>query len=348
MNPTQHQQSPQPTPAPLDRRRWRRTGLGEYVGMFLILCALVMLFGLLSRNFLTLNTFTTIANRIPTLAVISVGMTFVLIIAGIDLSVGSVLAVSGAVLGVGLVDWGWPFWLGSLLALAVGLLCGLLNGFITVRWAIPSFIVTLGMLEIARGAAYLTTGSKTKYIGSAIAGIGTPIGASGLSPAFLLTVAVVILGQVILARTVFGRYMIAIGTNEEAVRLSGIDPRPVKVMVFGLVGCLTALGAIFYASRLESADPNAGVGLELSVIAATVIGGTSLMGGRGSVLNSFLGVLIIATLEAGLAQVGATEPTKRVITGLVIILAVISDAYRHRMAGKPFALLRKMFRLPPK
>lgn len=325
-----------------------RGGLGEYLGMLLILCALVLLFGLLSRNFFTYNTFTTLANRIPTLAVISVGMTFVLIIAGIDLSVGSVLALGGAVLGVGLVDWGWPLGLAALLCLGAGLLCGLLNGFITVRWSIPSFIVTLGMLEMARGAAYLTTGSKTKYIGSAIEGFGTPVGGLGLSPAFAVTLLVVILGQLVLSRTVFGRYMIAIGTNEEAVRLSGIDPRPVKIMVFGIVGFLTGLGAIFYSSRLESADPNAGVGLELSVIAATVIGGTSLMGGRGSVLNSFLGVLIIATLEAGLAQMGATEPTKRVITGLVIILAVISDAYRHRLAGKPFAVLSKMFHRPLK
>jgi ribose transport system permease protein len=142
----------------------------------------------------------------------------------------------------------------------------------------------------------------------------------------------VVAGQVVLSRTVFGRYLVAIGTNESAVRLAGINPRLPKIAVFSITGLLTGVGALFYTSRLGSSDPNAGAGLELSAIAAVVIGGTSLMGGRGSVINSFFGALIIATLEAGLAQVGATEPAKRVITGSVIIIAVVIDAWRHRFS----------------
>lgn len=308
---------------------------GEYLGMFGILCALILFFGAATENFLTPGVFSTLANRIPFLTVIAVGMTYVLIVAGIDLSVGSVLAFSGAVLGVAMVDWEWPIWLAAPFCLGVGLGCGSLNGWITVRWSIPSFIVTLGMLEMARGAAYWTTASQTKYIGSAVEGVGTPIPGLGVSPAFLIALAAVGLGQVVLTRTVFGRYMIAIGTNEAAVRLSGIDHRPVKVAVFAATGGLAALGSIFYCSRLASADPNAGQGLELAAIAAVVIGGTSLMGGRGSVINSFLGVLIIATLETGLAQMGAEESTKRMITGGVIIIAVIADTYRHRLSKNP-------------
>jgi ribose transport system permease protein len=129
--------------------------------------------------------------------------------------------------------------------------------------------------------------------------------------------------------------MVAIGTNEEAVRLSGIDPRPIKVAVFALCGLLAGVAAVVHTSRLASADPNAGTGLELQAIAAVVIGGTSLMGGRGSVIRSFLGVLIIAVLVAGLAAVGAKEPAKRVITGCVIVAAVIADYYRHRLRGRP-------------
>src|SRR5206468_12502728 len=124
---------------------------------------------------------------------------------------------------------------------------------------------------------------------------------------------------------------------------SGINPRPIKITVFAILGLLSGLGGVFYTSRLGSADPNAGVGLELSAIAAVVIGGTSLMGGRGSVINSFFGVLIISTLEAGLAQVGVSEPAKRVITGLVIVVAVVLDAWRHHLAGSKFALFRKLF-----
>jgi ribose transport system permease protein len=275
-----------------------------------------------------------LANQIPALSVIAVGMTYVLVIAGIDLSVGSVLALSAGLLGVALTAWGWPLAPGIAACLGIGLAAGLVNGLVTVGWAVPSFIVTLGMLEIARGGAYLVTGSRSLFVGTVVAPIGSPVEGIGLSPAFFLALLVVLAGQVVLTRTVFGRYMVAVGTNEEAVRLSGIDPRPVKVAVFAIAGLLAGVGGLFHLAYLESADPNAGIGLELSAIAAVVIGGTSLMGGRGSVVNSFFGVLIIAVLQTGLAQIGATEPAKRIVTGAVIVVAVIVDVYRHRFARR--------------
>jgi ribose transport system permease protein len=323
---------------------WRAVA-ADYLGMVAVLAALVAVFGMLARNFFQLSTFQTIANQIPHQVLVAVGMTFVLIIGGIDLSVGSVLALSSAVLGVCLVRFGWPLALAIPACLAVGLACGALNGLVTVAWRLPSFIVTLGMLEIARGGAYLVTRSQTEYIGSKIEAIADttllalPLpaftGATELklSLPFVLALAVVALGQFVLSRTVFGRHLVAIGTNEEAVRLSGIDPRPRKLAVFALCGALTAVAAVIYTSRLASADPNAGVGLELEAIAAVVIGGTSLMGGRGSVVRSFLGVLIIAILGSGLNQLGAQESTKRLITGLVIVAAVIADHYRHRLGA---------------
>lgn len=318
-------------------------GLGEYAAMLAIWIGLLLLFGALSQNFLTVRTLSTVANRIPTLAVVAAGMTLVLIIGGIDLSVGSVLGLCGAVLGVAMVNWEWPLWEAAALCMGIGLAAGALNGLVSVRLGVPSFIVTLGMLEIARGLAYLTTNSQTKYIGAGVEGLSRPIGALGISPAFFIAVVVIVAGQVVLSRTVFGRYLVAIGTNEQAVRLAGINPRPAKIAVFALLGLLAGLGAVCYTSRLGSSDPNAGVGLELSAIAAVVIGGTSLMGGRGSVVKSFFGVLIIATLEAGLAQVGASEPAKRVITGVVIVVAVVLDAWRYRMAGSNFSLLKRLF-----
>lgn len=316
----------------LSLRAGRR--FAEYVGMLAVLALLILFFSLVSEHFFSRITFTTMANQIPSLAVISVGMTFVLVIAGIDLSVGSVLALSAAVLGVALTQWDVGLVPGLAACIGVGVLAGLLNGGITVRWSIPSFIVTLGMLEVARGAAYLVTDSRSVYVGSDVAALGAPLPGVGLSMAFFLAVGVVLVGQVMLSRTVFGRYMVAIGTNEEAVRLSGIDPRPIKVAVFTLAGALAGLGGVFHLAYLETADPNAGIGLELSAIAAVVIGGTSLMGGRGSVVNSFFGVLIIAVLQTGLAQMGASEPMKRVVTGAVIVVAVIVDAYRHRYARR--------------
>lgn len=317
--------------------------LFEYVAMLVIWIGLVLLFGILSDNFLSTRTFIALANRIPPLTVIAAGMTLVLIIGGIDLSVGSLLGLCGSVLGVALMSFHLPLWAAIILCLAIGLAAGTVNGVISVCLGIPSFIVTLGMLEIARGLAYLTTHSQTKYIGSAVGNLSEPIGNLGISPAFLIAVLVIIVGQIILSRTVFGRYLISIGTNEEAVRLAGINTKPAKIAVFALVGLLSGLGGVFYTARLGASDPNAGTGLELSAIAAVVIGGTSLMGGRGSVANTFFGVLIIATLEAGLAQVGASEPTKRVITGVVIVGAVILDAWRHHLAGGKFSFLKRLF-----
>lgn len=316
-------------------------GLADFLAMLVVLALLVALFGASSRYFLTARTLQSVVNQIPDLTVVAVGMTLVLVAGGIDLSVGSILALSGSVLGVAVVHWGWPIGLGALAALGVGLGCGLVNGLITARWSIPSFIVTLGMLEIARGAAYRATGSQTCYIGPRIEAIARPLPGIGLSSAVLLALVVVVLGQIVLTRTVAGRMMVAIGTNEEVVRLSGLDPRPTRVLTFALSGLLAAVGALFQVGRLSSADPNAGNGLELAAIAAVVIGGTSLMGGRGSVARSFLGVLIIAVLQTGLAQVGATEPTKRLITGVVIIVAVIADVHRQHWLDQAARLLRR-------
>ena len=190
--------------------------LVEYLAMLVIWLALVVLFGLMSHNFLSERTFITLANRIPALAVVAAGMTLVLIIGGIDLSVGSVLGLCGAVVGLALVNFHLPIWVAILLALAVGLAAGTLNGLVSVRLGIPSFIVTLGMLEIARGLAYLTTNSQTKYIGGAVEGLAAPVPGLAVSPAFIIALLVIVAGQVALSRTVFGRYLIAIGTNEQA------------------------------------------------------------------------------------------------------------------------------------
>jgi len=302
--------------------------LADYLGMTVALIALIAVFGFSADNFLTQATFRTLANQIADVTIAAVGMTFVLIIAGIDLSVGSVMALAGAVLGIAVVNWGVPLAVGVVLCMLTGLACGAANGLIVIRWTLPSFIVTLGMLEAARGAAYLVTDSRTIYINS-IDVLTEPV-VGGLSAPFFLAIAVVVVGQLVLSRTVFGRYLIAIGTNEEAVRLSGIDPRPYKLAVFALSGFLAAVASVIQTARMSSANPNTATGFELQVIAAVVIGGTSLMGGRGSVVRSFFGVLIIAVLGAGLAQVGAQEYTKRLITGCVIVGAVILDQYRHR------------------
>jgi len=323
--------------------RWR--GVGDVVGMLVVLAALSALFGSLSGHFWSAQTVKTIVNQFADLTVVAVGMTLVLVVGGIDLSVGSVMALCGAVLGLAVVDWELPFPVAVAACLAAGAACGLVNGFISVHWSIPSFIVTLGMLESARGATYLLTRSETKYVGPRIEWLARPIPGLGASTSFVIALMLVLIGHVLLTRTVLGRYMIAIGTNEEAVRLSGVDPRPTKLLTFVISGLCAAIAAVFQVSRVSSADPNGGVGMELGAIAAVVIGGTSLMGGRGSVLRSFLGVLIIAVLQTGLDHVGASEPSKRLISGAVIVLAVVADVHR-RTWGE--AIRRTSARLRPR
>ncbi|MBI4604852.1 MAG: ABC transporter permease, partial [Planctomycetes bacterium] len=286
-------------PRPAGRAAGLRALALEYLGLVLVILGLVAAFGLWEPSFVNLRTVVTIANQIPSTVILAVGMTYVLVIAGIDLSVGSVLALSGAVLGVAMKDLGAPLPAAAAAGLAAGLLCGLANGLVAVRWRLPSFIVTLGMLEIARGATHLVTGSRTQYLGSAVGGIAAS-GALDLSPPFLLALLAVAAGQVVLSRTVFGRYMVAIGTNEEAVRLAGVDPRPVKVAVFALSGLLASVAGIIETSRLQSADPNAGNGIELQVIAAVVLGGVSLTGGVGTLVGALLGILILTVLSNGL------------------------------------------------
>lgn len=307
--------------------------VSESAGLLCALLVLVTVFGFTAQNFFTVTTFKTIANQIPDITIIAAGMTFVLIIAGIDLSVGSVMALCGAILGTVVINWQLPLAAGILLCCLTGLFCGLLNGLVVVRWKLPSFIVTLAMLEIARGTAYIVTDSRTIYIGSSIERI-SDASVLGISAPAIIAFLVIVIAQVVLSYTTFGRYMIAIGTNEEVVRLSGINPRPIKIAVFTICSFLCAIAAVIHTARLSSANPNAGIGLELQAIAAVVIGGTSLMGGRGSVVRSFFGVLIIAVLGTGLAQVGAHEPTKRLITGLVILAAVVIDYYRNRLRGR--------------
>lgn len=298
--------------------------------IFASLILLVVFFGLVADNFFSYVTFRTILNQLPALTVVTVGMTLVLIVGGIDLSVGSVLGLCATIVGMSLVNWDFSIITACFLAIGAGILCGSVNGILAAYLALPAFIVTLGMLEMARGMAYITTDSQTMYIGASIQKIALPIAGTGVSPALMIALLTVFAAQFIVTRTVPGRHIVAVGANPRAARMSGIDTKLYRMAVLAVSGGLAGLGGIFNAAYLGAADPNAGIGLELAAIAAAVIGGTSLLGGRGSVVGAFAGVLIIAILQNGLAQIGVSEPAKRLITGGVIIIAVFLDGWRIR------------------
>lgn len=307
---------------------WKRQAL-EYGSMLGVLLALVAFFGITTDHFLTLTNFQTILSQIPTAIILAVGMTFILILGEIDLSVGSVLAFCSAVFSVLLLHHEWPMVPAILAAIAAGTAAGMLNGLIITRWSVPSFIVTLAMLEIARGLTYWVTDSRTQYVGQQIEWI-REASLLGIPASFLAAITVAAAGQIILSQTLLGRYSLVVGQQEKVAIYSGIDTRRIKLAVFAIGGALVGLASILHTARLSASDPNSGIGLELEAIAAVVIGGTSLSGGRGSVVRSLFGVMVIAVLGSGLVQAGAQEHTKRIITGLVIVGAVVLDRYRNR------------------
>tara|TARA_R110002096_G_scaffold4493_28_gene20998 strand:+ start:4825 stop:5799 length:975 start_codon:yes stop_codon:yes gene_type:complete len=315
--------------------------LAEYGPMLVIWLILILLFGSLSDNFLSARTLSTIAGQVPPLVLVCCGMTLILIVAGIDLSVGSVLAFSATLFCILISRAGWPVFFAGLAAILSGGVFGLINGAVSVLFKVPSFIVTLGTLKVAFGMAMLVSRSETITVGMKLEPLVSPIPILGVPVSFVVALFFVAVGQFVLSKTIYGRHLVAIGTNENAVRLAGLSTTWKKISVFVITGLLAGVAAIFFAARLGGANADSGNGFELSAIAAVVIGGTSLMGGRGSIVNSFLGVLIILTLDAGLAQVGADEWVKHVITGVVIILAVLMDVLRGDVISKLTAVFRK-------
>ena len=301
------------------------------IALFVLCLAL----SLLSDKFLTLTNGWNVLRQISVNICIATGMTLVVLTAGIDLSVGSVLALCGAITA-GLLKNGIQIsssnlyigftLLGGVLAgILAGTLLGLFNGWTITKFKVPAFVATLAMLTIARGLTMLWTGGfPISALGKEFAVIGTgwflgiplPVWISGI---------IVLIAILITQKTKLGRYIYAIGGNESAAKLSGININKVKITVYAIAGALAAVGGIIVTSRLDSAQPNAGVSYELDAIAAVVIGGTSLSGGRGTVLGTVLGAIIIGVLNNGLVLLNVSPFWQQVIKGLVILIAVIID-----------------------
>jgi ribose transport system permease protein len=311
-----------------------RFGLRE-AGVAVALVLIVIFFSLTAPYFATPENFLKIFVQIGINTVLASGMTFVILTGGIDLSVGSVLALCTVVGALVMTNPNLPAVASIPLALlgcmGVGALCGFVNGFVVEQWKIPSFIVTLGMLNVASGAARVVSNNST------ITGLPQPfvdfgnLIVLGVFPSiFLIAVGVILIGWFVLRFTVFGRFIYAIGTNEEAVRLSGHNPRVFKIAAFAISGVTAGVAAMVYLLRLNVGSPIAGVGYELNAIAAVIIGGTSLSGGKGSIVGTLVGACIIQVLSTGLQLFGVGDNVKPIVIGTVIVLAVVLDAYRDR------------------
>ena len=310
-----------------------RERLSEVVSQLAAAGALIVVFVFLSFAspvFLSADNLFNIGSQTAVVAVIAIGMTLVIITAGIDLSVGSVSALSG-VLGVMMMaQAGLPVPVAILGGTLVGATCGLVNGLLVSVGGLNPFIATLGMLTVARGLTFIVT--------NAVAVFGTPnsfrlLGQGVIGPIpipILVIVVVAVIGYIVLSRTRLGRYAYAMGSNLEAARLSGIPIRRYLTSVYVISGALAGFGGMIAASRVNSGQPNFGIGLELDVIAAAVIGGASLFGGQGTVVGTLIGAFLIALIRNGAVLLDVNTFYQQVIIGVVIWLAVFWDQYRRR------------------
>ena len=314
-----------------------RSGLQQLLA-FGSLILLVTFFSIASSNFFHFSNLVGILLSTAVIGVLALGSTFVIVSGGIDLSVGTVMTLCSVMTGVFITMWGLPVGVGIIGGLLTGCVCGFMSGMAIARLGIPPFIATLAMMMIAKGLALVISGTRPIYftntpnfmtisqgslLGSIIPGFDIP-------NAVLVFFLAAIVGSIILSRTIIGRYNFAIGSNEEATRLSGVNVRNWKVAIYTITGLFTGIAGILMASRLNSAQPSLGMGYELEAIAAVVIGGTSLSGGKGTIVGTVIGALIMSVLTNGLRILSVPQEWQTVVVGLVILLAVYGDILRRR------------------
>lgn len=316
-------------------RRLRLPLDGAAVQRLLAFGALVVLFAvfsLLSEFFLTFDNFVDILLATAVNGVLALGVTFVLTTGGIDLSVGTVMTLSSVMMAMAIANWHWPLVVGVVVGVATGTTCGAVNGVVIGRLGLPPFIATLGMFYTARGLALVISHSTPIYLTDAPSFLSIAMGnlLPGVPNAVVIFFLLAVAAALILSRTVLGRYAVAIGSNEEATRLSGIATVRWKVAVYTLGGVFTGLAGVLMASRIGSAQPSLGVGYELDAIAAAVIGGTSLSGGEGTVLGTVIGACVMSTLTNGLRLLSVPQEWQMVLTGVILVLAVLLDVLKRR------------------
>jgi len=312
-------------------------GLQQFLA-FGSLIVLVIFFSLASSNFFNFSNIVGILLSTAVIGVLALGATFVIVTGGIDLSVGTVMTLSAVMTGVFITMWEWPVWVGVIGGLLTGALCGFISGFTIARLGIPPFIATLAMMMIAKGLALIISSTKPIYFtdyevfGKISLGkdLGELIPGFDIPNAVLIFFFAAIIGSLLLSRTIIGRYNFAIGSNEEATRLSGVNVRKWKIIIYMIAGLFTGLAGVLMASRLNSAQPALGSGYELEAIAAVVIGGTSLSGGKGTIVGTVIGALIMSVLTNGLRILSVPQEWQTVVVGLVILLAVYADILRRR------------------
>ena len=300
------------------------------VGILIALAALCLDLAIASPVFFTASNFLNVFQQISINFVVAVGMTFVIISGGIDLSVGSNIALSGLLMGILMKNFSVPVWATILLCILFSGVVGLINGALIAYLNLPPFIATLGTMSIVRGAAYTVTAGQPIYtFPTGFTAVASRVGGFPLYTMLILLV-VFFLGWYILRYTRVGRYTYAIGGNENCAKLSGINFKKVKCFVYTVSGLCCGVAALLLSSRLDSAVPTNAEGQEMDAIAAVVIGGTSMSGGEGSMIGTLIGILIIGIISNGLNLLGVAQGPQKMVKGLIIVVAVIIDVIRRR------------------
>ncbi|GGM92020.1 ABC transporter permease/substrate-binding protein [Streptomyces fuscichromogenes] len=305
-------------------------------GALTALIVLVIAMSALSGDFLTTDNLLNVGVQAAVTAILAFGATFVIVSAGIDLSVGSVAALSATVLAWSATSHGVPVFLAVVLAVATGIVAGLVNGFLIAYGKLPSFIATLAMLSVGRGLALVISGGSPIAFPDSVSHLGDTLG-GWLPVPVLVMILMGLIAAFVLGRTYIGRSMYAIGGNEEAARLSGLRVNKQKLAIYALSGLFAAVAGIVLAARLSSAQPQAANGYELDAIAAVVIGGASLAGGTGKASGTLIGALILAVLRNGLNLLNVSAFWQQVVIGVVIALAVLLDTVRRKAGATPVA-----------
>lgn len=308
-----------------------RSDAAQRILAFAGLLIMIVIFSLASPNFFQWSNIKGILLATAVNGILALGATFVIITAGIDLSVGTVMTLSAVMTGVFITFWGLPIPVGVIGGLATGSLAGLINGTIIAKMRIPPFVATLGMLYIAKGLSLVISGLKPIYFSDAPLFTQISMGSIlGIPAAVLIFFAAALIAHLVLTKTVLGRYTFALGSNEEATRLSGVNVDKWKMAVYTLAGLFSGLAGVVIAARLNSAQPALGAGYELEAIAAVVIGGTSLSGGEGTIMGTVIGAFVISVLTNGLRILSIPQEWQIVVTGAIVILAVYADILRRQ------------------
>lgn len=309
---------------------------------FASLVALMVFFSFASPQFLQADNLVGILQSTAVNGVLAIACTFVIITSGIDLSVGTLMTFCAVMTGVVLTYVGMPLWLGICAAIFFGALSGFVSGLLIAKLKIPPFIATLGMMMLLKGLSLVISGTKPIYFNdtpgfTAISQdslIGDIVPSLPIPNAVLILFLVAVAASIVLNRTILGRYTFALGSNEEAVRLSGVNTDFWKIVVYTVSGGICGIAGLLIASRLNSAQPALGQGYELDAIAAVVIGGTSLSGGTGTIVGTIIGAFIMSVLTNGLRILSVAQEWQTVVTGVIIILAVYADILRRRSGSK--------------